>query len=385
MGNFWPKFNDENYRPIGNLPNEIMVEIFSYLDGNEKVKVSLVNKRWFQVANNEIQNLSIKWPQQQNQDVQNLINRLPKLKNLELASMTVIDGPHCTYMMYGEIINKDSDFLPVDFFEFTGTLEFDIYPDLIPTKSCENRLQNRWFENPSTSITRIKINPAKDFLAFVYNKIQIINFEIDMRSPTHNGYVRMPTDVDTVVEEILSLENVSKIRYSEAIRAPYYQQEKLKFVKIVRSILSRPHLKQIEFNVDFNFNLDIENEFPKNFHVEGITLRSFNLSFKVWKKVFDALPNIREVEVVTFEDNLVVILKTLSNLKYLKFLHVTISNRDHIKVPKIRDCFDVIRDNFPMKTKVVVADMDLNNLIEREEGKEPKLVICQSRSSRYYD
>ena len=77
MGNFWSKskdneikllkeFKDENNRPIENLPNEIMVEIFSYLDKNEEVKVSLVNKRWFQVVNNEIENLSIKWPQQRN-------------------------------------------------------------------------------------------------------------------------------------------------------------------------------------------------------------------------------------------------------------------------------------------------------------------------------
>ena len=95
MGNSWSKskgneikllkeFKDENYRPIENLPNEIMVEFFSYLDVNEKVKVSQVNKRWFQVVNNEIENLSIKWPQQQNQDAQNLINRFPKLKICEI-------------------------------------------------------------------------------------------------------------------------------------------------------------------------------------------------------------------------------------------------------------------------------------------------------------
>ena len=98
MGNFLPKskdsrtellkeFKDENYFPIESVPNEIMVKIFSYLDGNGKVKVSLVNKRWFQVANNEIENLSIKCPLQQNQDVQNLMNRFSKLKNIELATM----------------------------------------------------------------------------------------------------------------------------------------------------------------------------------------------------------------------------------------------------------------------------------------------------------
>ena len=64
MGNFWPKskdneikllkeFKDENNHPIENLPNEIMVEIFSYLDRNEEMKVSLGNKRWFEVVNND--------------------------------------------------------------------------------------------------------------------------------------------------------------------------------------------------------------------------------------------------------------------------------------------------------------------------------------------
>ena len=370
------EFKDENYFSIESLPNEIMVEIFSYLDENGKVKVSLVNKRWLQVANNEIENLSIKWPLQQNQDVQNLMNRFSKLKNIELATM-VTDA----WMIYG----KDSGFLPVHFFEFTGSLEFDIDPDLIPTKSKH-----------STSITRIRINPAKEIGDFGYNEDQIINFEIDMRTLVMviNGqmtnWIRLPTDVDTVVEEILSLNNVSKIKYSQNIhRAIDYQQEKLKFIKIVESILSRPYLKQIEFDITFDFNLDIENEFSKNFHVEEIKLRSTNFSLKLWKNIYDALPNIRKVKVVMCEDikNLVVILKGLCNFKNLKFLHVTIRNRDRYKIfnePKIRDCFDVIRDNFPMKTKVFIADMDSTNLIEREEGNEPKIVNGQSRFSRYF-
>ena len=393
MGNFWPKsedneikllkkFKDENNCPIENLPNEIMVEIFSYLDKNEEVKVSLVNKRWFHVVNNEIENLSIKWPQQKNQDVQNLINRFPKLKYIELATM-ITDA--C--MM---------SFLPVDFFEFTGTLEFDIDPYLIPTKS-----------EPSTSITRIKINPlnpAEEILGFVYNKNQIINFEIEMIRPTFNGYVYLPKHVDSVVEEILSLDNVSKIRYSQTDDYPSqrasehlfqgpsnYQQEKLKFVKIVQSILSRPYLKQIEFNVAFHYYMEIEEMFPKNFHVEEITLRSNNLSLQVWKNIFDALPNIRKFKVVILFNTfykLDVILKDLSNFKKLKFLHVSICIHNHHKKfskTEIRDCFYIIRDNFPMKTEVVIAENDSKkNLIEKEEGKEPKIVIGHSLFSRYF-
>ena len=112
---------------------------------------------------------------------------------------------------------------------------------------------------------------------------------------------------------------------------------------------------------------------------------------KVWKNIFDALPNIRKFKIVTLLKDikdLVVILKGLSNFRKLKFLHVTICNNDDYKKfnkPEIRDCFDIIRDNFPMKTEVVIADKDSTNLIEKKEGKEPKIVIGHSRFSRYFN
>ena len=53
MGLFYSKYQeDENCLRIEDLPVEMMVEIFSYLDTNEKMKVSMVNKRWFGIANN---------------------------------------------------------------------------------------------------------------------------------------------------------------------------------------------------------------------------------------------------------------------------------------------------------------------------------------------
>ena len=138
--------------------------------------------------------------------------------------------------------------------------------------------------------------------------------------------------------------------------------------------------------------MDPEKTFSKNFHVEEITLRSNDLSLQVWKNIYDALPNIRKFKVVIlFGDcmNLDVILKGLSNFKKLKFLHVTICNRDHYKKfykpEEIRDCLDIIRDNFSMETEVVIADKNSTNLIEKEEGKEPKIVIGHSRFSRYFN
>ena len=55
---------DESCLQIEDLPGEMMVEIFSYFDTNEKRKISMVNRRWFAIANNEIEALLIKWPQE---------------------------------------------------------------------------------------------------------------------------------------------------------------------------------------------------------------------------------------------------------------------------------------------------------------------------------
>lgn len=137
MGNVDSKSQEDCPR-IEDLLVEIMVKIISYLNSTEKIKIfSLVNKRWFAIANNEIEALSIKWPQEKNQfsfwkfwkfdsgdiqDIKNLIVRFSRLKNLELAS---------------KITNKDM-ILPLgsflDSFGFDGTMEFDVSLDLIQNK-----------------------------------------------------------------------------------------------------------------------------------------------------------------------------------------------------------------------------------------------------------
>ena len=44
------KRNLENCLQIEDLPVEMMVEIFSYLNKYEKIKISMVNHRWFDIA-----------------------------------------------------------------------------------------------------------------------------------------------------------------------------------------------------------------------------------------------------------------------------------------------------------------------------------------------
>ena len=81
----------------------------------------------------------------------------------------------------------------------------------------------------------------------------------------------------------------------------------------------------------------------------------------------------------------------------MKSLNVAISSRWHDKFdaenfehfPEIRDCFEIIRNNFPMKSEVVIADFpnededDLTNLIEKEEGKNPKIVNIWSKNPKF--
>ena len=44
------------------LPNEVLSEIVSYLSEEEKLNVSLVNQRWFQNINHQIEDIQIRRP-----------------------------------------------------------------------------------------------------------------------------------------------------------------------------------------------------------------------------------------------------------------------------------------------------------------------------------
>ena len=384
MGNVDSKYRkEEDSLRIDDLPVEVLVKIISYLNTMEKIDIfSMVNKRWFDIASNEIEVLPIKWPQEKSQfnfwkcvsgqhlnicrEIQNLIVRFPRLKNLELAT---------------KITNKDM-ILPLesflDSFGFDGTMEFDVSPDLIQTK------------NPATFITRIKINPKKEN-DFEYKEYQIVSLDILYIGNQH----------DSVIEEILSL---SKIRYADYVRN---QQEYLNFVKTIESLLSRPNLKQIVFDVRLfkTLAMDIEEEFQKNCSVEEITLfHDYNKLDKFWNKLFNALPNIKIAKVAIQEDfeNLPVILKNISVLKHLKSLHLSIYRRFDAQrfgppFGHILDiCCEIIKNNFSMNSEVVIADLsptaywsyydqrptfeyllrddDSTNLIKKQKGENPKIV-----------
>ena len=151
-----------------------------------------------------------------------------------------------------------------------------------------------------------------------------------------------------------------------------------------------------------SLDFDIEQEITKNYTVEETTfyiLGGENFKLEKWKKLFDALPNIKRVRVVEWQssdiDNLPEFIKILSVFKNLESLHFAIERIELNKfltfdVPKIKHLLRIIKDNFPIKAKVVIADMDtetetFTNVIEKEEGKLPKIVKKgnRARARRY--
>ena len=100
------------------------------------------------------------------------------------------------------------------------------------------------------------------------------------------------------------------------------------------------------------------------------------------KKMFDALPNIKRVRVVSSNkndiENLPVFLKMIGDFKKLESLHFAKYGLKKFDVQKIQDLLNIVKD-FPIKAKVVIADIDwdnndVKNVIEKEEAKPPKKV-----------
>ena len=77
------------------------------------------------------------------------------------------------------------------------------------------------------------------------------------------------------------------------------------------------------------------------------------------KKLFDALPNIKRVRVVTFThdiENLFVFLQMIGDFKKLESLHFAIGGLKKFDVQKIQDLLNIVKD-FPSKAKVVIANI----------------------------
>ena len=369
MGLFYSK-PDENHKQIVDLPPEVMEKIFSYIPKKERMKtVSLVKKQWFSIINSKIEDILLDNPKEANlNQVRNLIKRFPRMKNLEINVKLATEVLDCL------------DFLPLTSLALN---EVDI---LLEIKQFWHPLEGLLFDlrkhgdaNPSTHISKFKIN-LEDF-NFKCHPSQVLTFEIDISN-----------DFEKLKEDIMSFNNVTKIKYDEWNYYYDYEQDNLRFALIIECILTRKQLKEIEFGVFFASNFNYENVFPKNLTVDEISFwpRCGDLSSKIWSKVFDALPNIKNVRVVTgtryqYGRNAVGILKNLIRaFKGLKSLHFALYETSD---SQLNDCYNFIKENFPLKCKVIIATYEsdeedvLTNRIVKEEGKPPKMVALGSPGS----
>ena len=343
---------------LDDLPNEMLMQILSYLRKKNQMNVSLVNKRCYEASNYQIKDIRIRRPTNMDnlQGLQNFINRFPNLRNLSLASPV---GNYLELLSLKSLELKEK------------SIEFDIRDTLIKTKN--------W---PTTYIRRIKVEDFENFAGFEYKPSQIIHFE-----------VRYPEDLEKVKEEIMSFNSLRRIalkfRYNVMIPSGFFE-----------TILTRPALKQIDFHTSaLDLDFDMEQEFTKNPMVEVITFQSDCIQkvpdLKKIQKLFDALPNIKRVRVVTFThdiENLFVFLQMIGDFKKLESLHFAIDGLEKFDVQKIQDLLNIVKD-FPSKAKVVIADIHssndfddwpilvLENVIEKKEAKPPKKV--EKSQSRY--
>ena len=178
-------------------------------------------------------------------------------------------------------------------------------------------------------------------------------------------------------------------------------QKSRKFADVLngwsQSILTRKQLKEIELSVYFHSNFNYENVFPKNLSVDEIFLNVpffGHLASEIWIKVFDALPNIKTVRVGgSFgSNNVVMILKKLIRaFKGLKSLHYVCFEK--LGSHQLNDCYNFIKENFPLKSKVIILAANepshfgvnegdvLTYQIIKEEGKPPQIVNSGSPGS----
>ena len=344
------------------IPNEMLSEILSYVENKEKLDVSLVNKRWLEIINAQIEVLElIRRPEdlEELEQLQNLLYRFPNLRSLSLAKR----------------INNLSELVPLKSLAFKKiSLEFDVHEDLIETK------------NPGrTSIKRVELKNLADFENFDLNTIS--HFKANVH-PFDN--------FEAIREEILSLNLVKRV----SIITDYCRlmPSILKY-GLIEAVLTRPNLNKIDFYLRgiFAFDSNIQQGFQKNVTVEEISLRNYhnggrgipNLEF--WKQLSDAVPNTKRVKIVFHSDmeNMLEFLKIISGFKNLKSLHFAMPGIKDSGVQKIQDCCNIV-DEFPIKAKVIIADISRNgfyrphyleHIVEKDEGKPHKRV--KKSLSRY--
>ena len=188
-----------------------------------------------------------------------------------------------------------------------------------------------------------------------------------------------------------------------------FQQDAANVCDIIAKILCRPNLKQIQYLLDFDHDLDYD--FPKNYDVKSLELYGCDLTFWIMKKIMESTPNVEEIYIDTEQDltELPMMMQSLNGFKFkkLKSLQVEVDNFVEEEEPEefetlsledkkllAQQSIEIMKRVLPIEVKASVVEIldhdhldDMDNdidsptnqlvLIKKEKDDEPKLIMMQ--------
>ena len=210
----------------------------------------------------------------------------------------------------------------------------------------------------------------------------------------------------------MQTENVESIGFTAVNRKRKdgpFQQDAANVCDILAKILCRPNLKQIQYLLDFDHDLDYD--FPKNHDVKRLELYGCDLTFWIMKKIMESTPNVEEIYIDTNQDltELPMMMQSLNGFKFkkLKSLQVEVDNFVEEEEPEefetlsledkkllAQQSIEIMKRVLPIEVKASVVEIldhdhldDMDNdidspanmlvLIKKEKDDEPKLIMMQ--------
>ena len=214
-------------------------------------------------------------------------------------------------------------------------------------------------------------------------------------------------DYGGIVDQ-LQTRNVDRITFTAVDRKDGpFQQDAANVCDILAKILAKPNLKQIEFLLEFDHDLDYD--FPKNYDVKTLELYGCDLTFWIWKKIMESTPNVETIYIYSEQDltELPKMMKSLDNFKKLKSLQVEVDNfveeeeLEELEILSVEDkkllaqeTIKIMKRVLPIEVKASVVEIldhdhfdDMDDdilspanmlvLIKKEANKDPKLIMLQ--------
>ena len=224
-------------------------------------------------------------------------------------------------------------------------------------------------------------------------------------------------DYGGIVDQ-LQTENVESIGFTAVNRKRKdgpFQQDAANVCDILAKILGKKNLKQIQYLLDFDHDLDYD--FPKNHDVKRLELYGVDLTFWIMKKIMESTPNVEEIYIDTEQDltELPMMMQSLNGFKFKKLkslqVEVEVDNFVEEEEPEefetlsledkkllAQQSIEIMKRVLPIEVKASVVEIldhdhldDMVNdidsptnmlvLIKKEKDVEPKLIMIQRYGS----